>query len=48
MAARIKPIRGKVRFALYGVVNICCISQEFKFVANQAMEKIKPMSPMRL
>lgn len=30
------------------VAKICCISQEFRFVAIQAMAKISPISPTRL
>lgn len=30
------------------IEKICCISQEFRLVAIQAIEKINPMSPTRL
>lgn len=48
VAAIINPRRGKVRSKFLAVANICCISQELKFVAIQAMVKISPMSPIRL
>lgn len=47
-AARIKPIRGKVRFVFFERANICCISHEFRFIAIQAIAKIRPISPIRL
>lgn len=48
VAARISPSRGKVRSRSLAVENICCISQELRFVAIHAMAKIRPMSPTRL
>lgn len=30
------------------IKNICCISHEFRFIAIQAMARIKPISPTRL
>lgn len=47
-AARTSPSRGRVRLKSLEVKKICCISQELRFVAIQAMVKIKPMSPTRL
>lgn len=48
MAATISPRRGRVRSKSLAVINICCISQEFRFVAIHAMARIKPISPTRL
>lgn len=48
VAARIRPSRGRVRLCSLEVANICCISQELRFVATQAMAKIRPISPTRL
>lgn len=48
MAAIIRPINGQVRSVAFVIENICCISQEFKFVAIQAIAKISPISPIRL
>jgi len=48
VAARISPRRGKVRSKSLAAANICCISQELRFVAIHAMAKISPMSPTRL
>ena len=48
VAARIIPIRGRVRFMSVGVTNMCWVSQELRLVASQAMARISPISPMRL
>lgn len=48
VAAIIRPRRGKVRSKSLADANICCISQELKFIAIQAMAKISPISPTRL
>lgn len=48
VAARMSPSRGRVRSRLLAVVNICCISHELRFMANQAMARMRPMSPTRL
>lgn len=48
VAATTRPSRGKVRSIVLAVANICCISQELRFVAIQAMAKISPISPTRL
>lgn len=48
VAARISPRRGRVRSRVFDVANICCISQEFRFMAIQAIARISPMSPTRL
>lgn len=42
------PMRGKVRSRSFAATNICCISQELRFIAIQAIAKIRPMSPTRL
>lgn len=47
-AATIRPRRGKVRSKSLEATKICWISQEFNFVAIQAMAKMRPMSPIRL
>lgn len=31
-----------------GSENICCISQVVRFMANHAIDKINPISPIRL
>lgn len=48
VAARIRPRRGGVRFMSCVVEKICWISQELRFIAIQAMAKIRPISPTRL
>lgn len=48
VAARMSPIRGRVRFMFLEAANMCCISHEFRFVASQAIARISPMSPTRL
>ena len=48
MAATISPSSGKVRSKSLAVMNICCISQELRLVAIQAIAKISPTSPTRL
>lgn len=48
VAAMISPNRGSVMSMLCDKEKICCISQEFKFIANQAMVMISPISPTRL
>lgn len=48
VAARISPIRGIVMSKLFDRKKICCISQELKFIASQAIARIRPMSPTRL
>lgn len=48
MAATIRPIRGKVKSKSFAATNICCISHELRFIAIQAIAKIRPMSPTRL
>lgn len=48
MAAMISPRRGKVKSRPFAAENICCISHELRFIAIQAMAKIRPMSPTRL
>lgn len=48
VAARISPSRGTVRSRFFDVANICCISQELRFVAIHAMARISPISPTRL
>lgn len=48
VAAMIRPTSGKVISKSLAVVNICCVSQELRLVANHAMVKISPMSPTRL
>ena len=48
VAARMRPRRGRVRFSSFEEAKICCISQELRFTASQAMLKIRPMSPTRL
>lgn len=45
-AARIKPSRGSR--VMLGHINACCISQEGDDMANQTMDNIRPMSPIRL
>lgn len=42
----ISPVRG-IMFGL-SMMKICCRSHELVFVQNQAMARIKPISPMRL
>lgn len=48
VAARISPKRGNVRSKSLEVMKTCCISQELRFMAIQAMAKIRPISPTRL
>lgn len=48
VAATMRPRRGKVRSMSLEAVKICCISQELRFVAIQAMAKMSPISPTRL
>lgn len=47
VAARRSPNRGKVVLSVSSI-KICCISHEFELVINHAIDRIKPMSPMRL
>lgn len=48
VAARTRPRRGAVISKSLAKKKICWISNEFKFVAIQAMLRINPMSPTRL
>lgn len=48
VAAMISPNKGNVRSRFLEAANICCISHELRFVAIQAMAKIRPTSPTRL
>lgn len=48
VAAKIRPISGSVRSISFEAINICWISQLFRFIAIHAMLKIRPMSPTRL
>ena len=48
VAARIRPRRGRVRSMSLAAAIICCISQEFRFIAIQAILRISPTSPTRL
>ena len=48
VAARIKPISGRVRSISLEAANICWVSQEFRLVASQAIARMRPMSPTRL
>lgn len=48
VAARISPIRGTVMLKSFDEIKICCISQELRFIANQAIVMISPISPTRL
>lgn len=48
VAARISPIRGRVRSRFLLSKKICGISNEFRFIAIQAIARISPMSPTRL
>lgn len=48
VAASTNPRRGRVRSWRLEVEKICCISQEFRFIAAQAIVRISPISPMRL
>lgn len=47
MAASKRPARGKMLVLGY-VINICWISHELECSKNQVIDRIKPMSPMRL
>lgn len=47
VAASSSPSSGKV-VSSTSSTNICCISHEFEFTINHAMDIIKPTSPMRL
>lgn len=47
VAASNKPIRGRVVFSVLRT-NICWISHEFELAINHAMDRINPISPMRL
>lgn len=47
VAASSSPIRGRVVCSISNM-NICCISHEFELTINHAMDRIKPISPMRL
>lgn len=40
------PTRGRV--LEFSVLKICCSSHELVFVQNQAIARMKPISPMRL
>ncbi len=42
------PRRGRVRSMSLAAEKICCISHEFRFVAIQAIARIRPISPTRL
>lgn len=48
MAAKIRPISGRVISKSLDNKKICGISQELRFVAIQAIARIRPMSPTRL
>lgn len=48
VAAKMRPIRGSVRSISLDMMNICCISQLFRFIAIHAILKMSPMSPTRL
>ena len=48
VAATIKPSKGRVKSIPLADVKICCISQELRFVAIQAIARISPISPTRL
>lgn len=48
VAARIRPNKGRVRSISLVRINSCCISQELRFIANHAMLRISPISPIRL
>lgn len=48
VAAKMSPIRGRVISKSFDRVKICWISQELRFIANQAIVMISPMSPTRL
>ena len=48
VAARISPSSGRVRSMSLEAANICCVSQELRFIASHAMARISPMSPTRL
>lgn len=48
VAARIIPIKGRVMSKFLDKIKICGISQELRFIAIQAMARIRPTSPTRL
>lgn len=48
IAARIRAMSGRVKSMSFEERKICWISQELRWVAVQAMAKIRPMSPIRL
>jgi len=48
VAARINPIRGRVRSMSLEAAKICCVSHELRFVASHAIARISPISPTRL
>lgn len=48
MAAKISPINGRVMSKSLDSRKICGISQELRFIAIQAMVRIRPTSPTRL
>lgn len=48
VAATSSPISGGVRLSCWAEEKICWSSHELRFVAIQAIEKIRPMSPIRL
>lgn len=41
-----RPSSGSV--GVVGCENICCISQVFRFIASHVIERMSPMSPIRL
>lgn len=47
MAANNNPAKGKVVLSRFSE-KICCISHEFEFFINHAIDRINPTSPMRL
>lgn len=47
VAARMRPSRGS-RVILFWLENSCGISQDDRVIASQAIERINPMSPIRL
>lgn len=47
VAASSRPISGRVVLSRLSI-KICCSSHEFEFAMNHAIDKINPMSPIRL
>ena len=48
VAARMSPIRGRVRLVSVEMANMCWVSPELRLVVSHAMVRISPISPMRL